>query len=181
MEFNHPNAFPPVGLLGLFGIKSDGTTPRPGDILQYEFRAEQFWTRAQERIAFATQSITGINASFNLIDSTTGAQLLVPQGKAWYVTGLTCYVVCAVTDYQRGVVVVSGPNAANQLPDALTPVFASNDTSAVIARANTVAFGSMQGEARLLPPGSNIAFLSTDFVGAARICSCTIRYVEVPY
>jgi hypothetical protein len=119
-----PNSLPPVGLLGLFQIKSAGATPRPMLDLQFNFAADEFYFRAIEQVRTLQNTFAAVGG---IGLSSVAANDTVPQGKLWMITGINIRAVTLVAEIARfklalipipGQVLALGMSGTSSLTDA---------------------------------------------------------------
>lgn len=175
-----PNSLPPVGLLGLFGIKSQGATPKPLDGLQFGFDVQQFYTRGQEAVARYTAAPAAVGITI-LTDTVTAQSLIVPQGKAWLVTGASGRVTTTALQCFRGVIVGSSVSVGGNVEIAeLTTEMRSSQTDATgVAYASSAWPFGAQG--LLFGPGSGFHVVTRFLTAGPVTVSGGIRYYEFPY
>jgi len=118
-----PNSLPPAGLLGLFQIKSAGSTPRPMNGLQFTFEASDFYLRAIEQVRNVTNTFSVLGG----VGLSAAGLATVPQGKMWLITALKASAVAGAAELARfklalipisGQVLVFGSSATTSLTDA---------------------------------------------------------------
>jgi len=170
--FNSFNSLPPVGLMGLFQIKSDGRTPRPLDSLQFTFNADQFYLRSQEQVAF--------NSTVQISAQGLGATDLftVPTGKGWLLTQCGISATTTVAQYVRAKGVAFWDTATRPVTDELV----SDLSPGALAVNNAGASGFADKLPLLMPPSSTLRYQCTRLIaGPIVACSMTVRYVEIPW
>ena len=171
------NSLPPVGLAGLFQMKSSGYVPEPNSNgLQFVFDASEFYYRGIETYLQGTATTTVLGLS-GVVDNTTGNQWSVPNGTGWIVTGCVATMVAAVTDYRR-VRINCGPPGVSAVV-AVTEEFNTNPlTVAAVGRGKgTLAWG----RPILVPPGYAFNCDTLQVIGAAVACAVNLRLYQFPW
>lgn len=164
------NSLPPVGLMGLFQIKSDGRTPRPWDTLQFTFDTGQFFARATEQVQFGAVSAAAA------VGIAAAPYFTVPANKGWLLTGCSLSVVTTALQYYRGKVFSQFTSLlqAELLPELVSDLqgaLAVND-----ARVATPGWNPI-----LLAPSTNIVGYHEKLTAGPINVFCSVRYVEFPW
>jgi len=166
-----PNSLPPVGLLGLFQIKSAGATPRPTLDLQFSFAAEDFYYRAIEQVRTLQNTY---NAVGGLGLSSVAANDTVPQGKLWLVTGLNTRVVTGAAELTRLKL------ALIPIPGQVLCIGASGTSSLTDAAAAGVAAVSLD-KPILIGPGYRLGAMVERVTTAGSLTmNSDVRFIEFP-
>jgi len=175
------NSLPPVGLLGLFQVKTDGATPRPMKELQWTFDCTEYFVRGSEQI-IKGDAVAVANAVGVTLLTVGGIAMAPPNGKAWLLTGLTGVCVTTVTDYRRGrIVAFEGQSAANTYI-ALTDETASKAGAAAAGVGAALAAMRAQDRPVLIRPGNQLAWITLETIGAGAVTvTPTARLIEFPY
>lgn len=165
------NSLPSSGLLGLFQIKSDGASPKPNDLVQFTFSADQYYYRSIETtVAFSGISLAQGN---NVL---TG--LTVPQARGWIITGFGIAGVTTAAQYIRGYALVLDANGRG-----VTKL--SNDFNSSLQATLVVAqfSGHMAPlDVVVASPGSSItAFCQNVTAGPVTGVAGSVRYIDVPW
>jgi hypothetical protein len=182
VDFEDSNSQPPIGLLGLFQIKSAGVPPRPLNSLQFTFDATDFYLRQTEQVALglSTNSVTPNATDFTPVGASPA--LTVPQGQGWLLTGgfATMFNTTAA-QFEKTIIGVTAPNnPAGGIYDLLCDPLVSNPTgiAGVGNDAKPVYIRRL-----LLPPGTKIQVQALQRTGAAISPSVSIgfRFIPVPW
>jgi len=169
-SFNSLNSLPPVGLMGLFQIKSDGRTPRPTDALQFQYDATQFYNRAVEQNTF----VSGVAIAAQGLTATDFFS--VPLGRGWLVTGMNITATTTGVQYIRGVLCAS---YFGLLTQPMTEELVSDLLGDALAANNTIAF--QRGGPILLAPDTKMRFYCHRLIAGPININASLRYIEFPW